>query len=505
MVALQISMLRMVNYSLNEQHTRKIIVCYIFFHCLAWSLIPILVRYNLPLDAMEGTTWGHQLQWGYDKNPFLNAWLTHFAISLDGGTGYLTYVFCQLCVAASMYSVWQIGKKLLSPVYAAAAILSLEGIQYYNFHALDFNDNTLELGIWALICLFCYKAVQNNRYRDWIATGILAGLGLMAKYYTFALLLALTLFLLSHKATRKQLLQKPALAGLAICLVIILPHTIWLFHNDFITVKYVFARAGTQPTLADHIIFPSLFTYGQLQAFLPALLLLALLYIGKKPFSAHLRILLSNMDKSFLFWISAGPILLTLLLSLACGTLLRDGWGMPLQTFWGLGLLAIAQPAINPIKWRRFVLACFSLLVMLLCGYTYVLNNSSTPSSANFPGRQIATYFNNYWQQRFHQPLQYVAGSRWVGGNISFYSKDHPAVYIEWDKRIAPWISEQQLKKHGALFVWEQSHHEYLPPAVLQRFPQLEKTNIVKFQWLRNKSKLHPIEIGVAVLPPEIN
>jgi len=55
------------------------VILFLMTHLLAWTLVPALVRYNLPLDAIEGTVWGHQLELGYDKNPMLNGWLTALA------------------------------------------------------------------------------------------------------------------------------------------------------------------------------------------------------------------------------------------------------------------------------------------------------------------------------------------------------------------------------------------------------------------------------------------
>src|SRR5580658_2023883 len=116
---------------------------FIAVHLVIWTLVPAMVRYNLPLDAIEGTLWGHQLEWGYDKNPFLNAWLTALAVRLDGQSGWMIYLFSQLSVVICFWAVWQLAKKMVSPVYALIAVMLLEGVQYYHFHAIDFNDNTL--------------------------------------------------------------------------------------------------------------------------------------------------------------------------------------------------------------------------------------------------------------------------------------------------------------------------------------------------------------------------
>src|SRR5260221_13329021 len=98
---------------------------FIGIHLLLWTLIPILIRYNLPLDSIEGSLWGHQLEWGYDKNPFLNGWLTALAIYLGGTSGWVVYLFSQLSVALCLLAVWQIAKNILSPVYALLAVMLL--------------------------------------------------------------------------------------------------------------------------------------------------------------------------------------------------------------------------------------------------------------------------------------------------------------------------------------------------------------------------------------------
>jgi 4-amino-4-deoxy-L-arabinose transferase-like glycosyltransferase len=125
------------------KNINKILYSFIGIHILLWTLAPTLIRFTLPMDAMEGTTWGHQFEWGYDKNPFMNGWLTALAIKLGGQSGWMTYLFSQLSVAICFFAVWQLGKKILPPLHALIAVLLLEGIQYYNFHAIDFNDNTL--------------------------------------------------------------------------------------------------------------------------------------------------------------------------------------------------------------------------------------------------------------------------------------------------------------------------------------------------------------------------
>jgi len=473
---------------------------FLLIHLLCWTLGPALIRYNLPLDAIEGTIWGNQLEWGYDKNPYLNGWLTALANHLCS-SDWIIYFFSQLSVVACFWAVWQLAKKMLNPMYALVAVLLLEGIQYYNFHAIDFNDNTLELGLWALAAYAFYQALKNNQSHAWILTGLWCGLGLMAKYYTLALLVGMFLLFVSDKNYRRYLTSLPPYLGLLTFVIVILPHVVWLFFHHFITVTYVFARASSPPSWTNHFFFATQFAWQQFEAFLPGLILFLLLLLGKKP-RRTFSPLLKNEDRLFLLFVGVGPFLLTLGLSILGGVNLRAGWGMPLLSLWGILLTAWVQPRLSPQKLHAFMMAIFCTMSLLVGGYClYPIYNAAT--SANYPGQTIAATITKAWHDQFHTKLDYVAGSRWVGGNIEFYSSDHPSVFIEWNPQHAPWINHHAINEKGAVFIWEISSHESLPSEVQKQFPRLGKPIVLEFAWQRSTHETTPVKIGMAILPPQ--
>lgn len=491
----------MQNNIINQLKADRWLYAFIFIHLLSWALIPALVRYNLPLDAIEGTIWGHQLEWGYDKNPFMNGWLTALATYLDGRSGWMVYLFSQLSVAACFWAVWQIAKTMLSPAYALISILILEGVQYYNFHAIDFNDNTLELGLWALTIYYFYLALRFSGNLNWVLTGLFAGFGMMAKYYTASLLASMFLFLLYLPENRRQFSQRGFYLAFAVFLAISLPHIVWLFFHDFITITYVFERTSSEPNWTNHFFFPAQFAWQQIEVFLPALLLFAFAFIGKKPTVAE-RPALTEFNRSFLLFVGLGPFVLTLLLSIVLGIKLRAGWGMPLLSFWGVLLVASMPPSLTAAKLKRFASGVFVVMGLLLSVYSASLIYSSGPSSANFPGQEIADNVTQMWREKFNRPLAYVAGSRWLSGNIEFYSPDRPAVFIEWDKRRSPWINVEAMKKHGAVFVWNISNDETLPEPIKNRFANLSAPIVKEFAYKRSDKNKVKIKIGMAFLPP---
>ncbi|MDR3492318.1 MAG: glycosyltransferase family 39 protein [Gammaproteobacteria bacterium] len=476
---------------------------FITIHVVIWTLAPFLIRYTLPMDSIEGAIWGHQLELGYDKNPFLNGWLTALAVKLGGHSGWGIYFFSQLSVAICFWAVWKLGKKMMPPVYALIGVLLLEALQYYNLHAIDFNDNTLELSLWALTTLFFYNSLRQSSLKNWLLTGLFAGLSMMTKYYSIVLLLPMLAFLIFNPSNRKYFSKSELYLGLLAFLIIILPHSIWLFFHDFITVKYAFARVSSPPTWQSHFHFPVLFAWQQMEVLLPCLFLFAVLFLGEKPITEHPRFQIKSFDKQFLFYVGCGPFILTLLLSAFVGMRLRAGWGEPLMSLWGLILIVWLQPRITVDRFYRFIAVLFTFLAILVTSYCIALIKAPEPSSANFPGKNIAITLTDEWHNNYHAPLKYVAGPRWLAGNIAFYSSDHPAVYINWDTNISPWIDEEKLKKEGAIFVWDPTEDiQRKPEEIISRFTKLGKVKIMHFTWMRNID-MTPVEINVAFLAPE--
>ncbi len=475
---------------------------FVFIHVFLWTSAPSLVRFTLPMDSMEGATWGHVLSWGYDKNPFLNAWLTRFAIELGHYATWPIYLFSQLAVAICFLAVWQLGKKLLPPIYALIAVMLLEGMQYYHLHAIDLSDNTLELPLWALTILFFYQAIHQNKIRDWVLTGLFAGLSMMTKYFSVMLIIPMLALLLSTAETRSLFKTLPLYFGLFVFLCILMPHSIWLFSHDFITVQYALHRVGNPPAWSNHIINPSGFLWDQLQSMMPLLILLLPLTLAKKSVFFKQTLSLSQLDHRFLWFMGVGPFLLTLLLSVITGIKLREGWGQPLFSLSGILLLVWLRPLISIKQCYRFIATTFVLLSAAVTGYSILLIKAKEPSSANFPGKIIAQIVTEKWQEQFHRPLSYVIGARWLAGNVSFYSKDHPMVYMEANPNSSAWINEQDIKQIGGIFIWDPEKTPQFYSEMKSRFSHLGEPQTLYFSWLRNKT-MEPIALGIAFLPPD--
>ncbi len=485
--------------------TDRWLYAFLSIHLIAWTLVPALIRHNLPLDSLEGAMWGHQLEWGYDKNPFLNGWLTALAVHWSDASGWMIYLFSQLSVILCFWAVWRLAKEILSPAHALIAVLMLEVVQYYNFHAIDFNDNTLELSLWTLTTYYFYRALSPRypaKIVEWLFTGLFAALGMMAKYYTAVLLAPMATLLFVDPKHRQQLTTVPPYVGLLLFSVICFPHMVWLCHHDFITINYVFKRAGNVSHWTNHLLYPANFAWQQLLAFLPALLMGLTLGSQRTPAIASHHA--SASDRRFLLIIGLGPFLITLCLSLCLGITLRAGWGMPLLSLWSILWLAYWQPSLSHASLYRFITLTLFAMGSLLIGYSVYVTQVAKNSSANFPGKEIASRLTQAWTERYHTKLAYVAGDRWLGTNIGFYSTDHPSIFPEFNAARAPWIHLNDLRQHGGLLVWEINGEDTAIPAkVLKAFPTVSDHQVMVFDWVRSRPHATPIRIGVAFLAPQ--
>lgn len=482
-------------------NTTKWFLIFIGVHIMCWTLLPTLVRLNLPLDTLEGFTWGQQLQWGYDKDPLLNAWLTRLAIEIGGYHASFIYFFSQCAIAIGLWATWQLAKIFLPPLSALVAVIILEGVQYYNIAAIDFNDNVLQVMLWPLLSLAFYNAIKTQSWRDWLWVGLTAGLATLAKYYVIMLLLPMLLFLLINTQARTSFQKKGFYLGVALFGLLIAPHVYWLLQHDFLTIHYSFHQASPSNNSWDHLWQPIRFAMMQLVAFILPVLLLSSLCWGKKiKVLGQEKISLTRDDKQFLFFIGIGPLIANIIFAAITGNSVHVLWGMPLLSMWGIILLVLTRPVILAERFYRLIILIALLLAAAGVGYHHSLVTAADTSSANYPGKTIALTATHLWQANSKQPLRYVAGPRWLAGNIAFYAPSHPQVYMEWNSQVSTWINEQDIQQSGALFVWEATTSQAIPDELKARYPNLKLLSIETFAWSRTNN-LKQIKIGFALLP----
>jgi 4-amino-4-deoxy-L-arabinose transferase-like glycosyltransferase len=472
-------------------------------HLVIWTVTPTLANRNLSLDSVEMWVWGNHCTWGYYKHPPLPAWCARGLATLLGRSDITLYFGCQCAVVLTMWSVWRLARRWLTPWSAMMAVWLLETCYFLNWRSVRFNNNTLNLPWWALTALAFHTALTRGRRRDWIATGVVLALGMYTKYDIAFLALSIVGVLLLLPSARPKLRTPGPYLMVATALALFAPHMVWMVSEHFPTIQYALDRSQHAGHLSDHVVHPFGFLASQAAAFLPMILVLWPVFGGKWKW----RNLAGSerFSREFILGMAVGPIALYLLLSLATGARLDGGWGSPLWMFWPLLLLTCFEITANTAALHRafYRTAMIALALPLLFSVQrlaapYVLHRADHVA---FPGRALAAEVEKAWQAECSTPMAWIGGDWWIAGNAAFYARQSPRVYGDLDPRVTPGASDEQFRAAGGMLVWFQNPDHPEPPAEWQqRFPAMRILPPIEIPY-QTRAHLPLARFGMAIVP----
>lgn len=489
----------------------------LFWACLAartafWTLVAVAGVPNAPLDLIEWLAWGHEWQWGYPKHPPFPAWAAEVFSWLSPGGVWGVYLAGYLCVAGCLWAVWRLGRELLPPRLALAAVAALEGMIFFTADAAEFNNNVVLGTTWAVAILCFHRALRTDRFGWWVALGTAFGLGLLSKYTMAVLLGPMGLYVLADRPSRRLLGRPGPYLAAAVALGLFAPHLVWMARHDFVTVGYGLDSAADSGHWVNHLKNPAVFAASQLGRLLPVFFVLAPLtswHWRRQRLAPGPR-----RERDFLTAMVLGPVALLLAGSLVTGIRLREIWGSPLWSFTGVLLLAACRVDASAAALAR---ARRNLGLVVLLAAAFALGKNVVepllwhrPGRANFPGRRVAEEVTREWHRVSDRPLPVVAGECWLAGNVSCYADDRPSMYssgvpgcLIFDAAVTPWTGDDDLRDRGGALVWDADQMgDSLPTPFRARFPTARPGTVLVLPYQCLLTSLPPARIGVAIVPP---
>ena len=408
-----------------NKNINNIFFIFALSHLIIWILIPSLTNKNLPLDTIEALAWGSNLDWGFNKHPPMSAFFSEVFFNIFGSKDWAYYLLSQIFVVIAFYYVFKFSNEILGNVkLSLISVLLLESIYFYNFTTPEFNVNVCQLPFWSLVVYYSWKIydAKDIKFSDCFLLGLFAAIGFLSKYLFIYLLVSIVLlfiYLIFIKRTKK--FDFKYLITLEVFLVLLVPHLIWLFNNEFITVSYGLKRSGIDEIgLLEHIQFPFLFLFKQIVILIPFFFLIGLL-INKIKFKINLK------DKKliFLLFINILPIFLMFVTSIILGSKIRTMWMTPFYLFFGIFFVYLIQTQINTKKINLFVYGFLFLFFLTPILYSYV-SISQSDKRTDYPGKDISIKVQSIWDQDFKKEIEFVIGDEWKAGNLSYHLKSRP-------------------------------------------------------------------------------
>ena len=408
-----------------NRNINNIFFIFALSHLIIWTLIPSITNKNLPLDTIEALAWGSNLDWGFNKHPPMSAFFSEVFFKIFGPYDWAYYFLSQVFVLIAFFYVFKFAKEILGNIkLSLISIFLLESIYFYNFTTPEFNVNVCQLPFWSLVVYYSWKIYDRKKieFIDCFLVGLFAAIGFLSKYLFIYLLISIDLlfiYLIFIKKTKK--FDFKYLITIEVFLVLLVPHLIWLFNNEFITFVYALNRTGLEETgIISHIKYPIIFLIKQLGILIPFIFLIWLL-IKRIKFKINFK------DKKllFLFSINILPIILIFITSMLMGSKIRTMWMTPFYLFFGVLFVYIFQNQINLKKINSFLYGFFILFFLSPILYSYV-SLTQTDKRTDYPGKEIAAKVQIIWNQDFDNNIEFVTGDEWKAGNLSYHLKSRP-------------------------------------------------------------------------------
>jgi 4-amino-4-deoxy-L-arabinose transferase-like glycosyltransferase len=490
------------------------------FHLVVWTLVPMLVSPNLQLDLAEDLALGREWQLGYWKHPPLPWWIADLSYRIVGHVN-VVYVLGPLAVVICFYAVWLLAREIAGELEGFIAVAALEAIHLYNFSAVKFAHDQMQLPFWALTGLFFWRAVMRGRALDWAIAGIFLAGAFWSKYAVFALAATLGLILLLDPFARRAWRTPGPYIMAVVFVTVVAPNVWWLIQNDFLPLHYVDDRAVGVSRWYHYLVFPLRWIGGQALYLAPALALLGLLYLPRARVEPPARDERAAFNRRYVAALALGPFAITTAIAAALGRQPIALWGYPLWSFLPLAVLVWRPPAFDPAHLRRFAAAAIAVLVAVPVAFAAAELGEplvrDRPKATQFPGRLLAEIITRQWRERTGSPLAYVGGAllydevrgkrrevpgagQFAANNVAVYSPDRPHVIVNGELKLSPWIDPADLNRRGVVLVW-QWHEHALPENLKRAFPraELQPPLVLKRQTLTPRQ---PTTVNYAIVPP---
>ena len=409
----------------NNKNIDNIFYIFVTSHLIFWTLIPSLTNHNLPLDTIEALAWGSNLDWGFNKHPPMSAFFPEIFYQIFGSRDWVYYLLSQIFVIISFYYVFKFSNEIFkNKLLGLISVLLIETIYFYNFTTPEFNVNVCQLPFWSLTVYYSWKIYSGKeiKFLDCFLVGLFAALGFLSKYLFIYLLVSidiLFIFLIFYKKEKK--FDFKYLISIEVFLIVLIPHLIWLFNNDFITITYGLDRTGLEKaSILDHFKYPIIFLLKQIGILIPFLILTWLL-IKKIKFNLKLK----DRKLLFLLTINILPFFLMFLTSMVTGSKIRTMWMTPFYLFFGTLFVYSFQAQINLKKLKPFMIGFVFFFFLSPALYAYV-SISKDDKRTDYPGKEIALKTQYAWDQQFNSTINIVMGDEWNAGNLSYHLKSRP-------------------------------------------------------------------------------
>jgi 4-amino-4-deoxy-L-arabinose transferase-like glycosyltransferase len=445
-----------------------------------WVAVPTLFYSAPPGDVAEVLSVGHAFQFGSELGPPLAHWLAEIALRAAGGHMFGVYVLSQICIVATYWAVFQLGRATIGDRHAVLAVLLMAGISVFTIGSPDFGADILMMPLWAFAILHLWRATGEDKQLYWFALAVDFWLMLLTSHLALLLFGIVVAFVLINAQARKSA-ANPAVGMAAITVAcMMLPSIVMIRDYGF----------GFTPDLAQlrkaEAIDQNIIAWGRL------LLLVAAAHAG----AGILVVLASNLARtkkdeaaivpgqpvnpyarSLIYWFALAPLIVVTAFAVISGKSNLSGIP-PLLILSGLAIVAAAGETIMLHHQRVLTIAWISLLivpaVLMAAGALLLPSLFAVDLRMAQPADDIAKFFTESFERRTQRKLEVVAGDPRLASLVSVASESRPQVFHAPGSGKPQLATRAHAMEKGAVVLWRATDSAGTPPPeVKAQFPEL--------------------------------
>jgi 4-amino-4-deoxy-L-arabinose transferase-like glycosyltransferase len=193
-------------------------------------------------DEAQYWLWSLTPDWGYNSKPPMIAWVIRATTMLLGDDPAGIRIASPLFHFGTALVVFQIARRLYDARIASWSAIAYATLPGVSASSLLISTDVPLLFCWAVALYAFVRAREREGWGWWIAVGVAAGFGLLAKYAMAYWLLSALLFLLAVRDERRHLPR--FLAASALALAIYAPNLLWNLDHNFVSYRHTEANAG---------------------------------------------------------------------------------------------------------------------------------------------------------------------------------------------------------------------------------------------------------------------
>lgn len=448
-------------------------------------------------DMTELIAWSRDPALGYFKHPPLAAWIVAAWFAVLPLTEFSYYLLAMLMPVAALWIAWRLSADDLDLDKRLFGLALLTLVPFFNFHALKYNVNTVLMPLWAVTTLWFLRSYRARNWRYAALAGLGAALCMYGKYWSIFLLAGLVIAALIDRR-RVAYFRSPApWITIAVGALALMPHIIWLVHNEFAPVAYARAAHGTK--LLGEVALGALgYLAGSIAYIVIPLIAVA---VAARPDARMLADMAwpEEDDRRLAaaaFW---APLLLPVVGALAGGMEITSLWSMSAWTLLPVLLLSSPRVTIGVGDMQR-VLGLALLLPFVAAALSPAIAHFTANAGKPTQAQQalLAQQIEREWHTVTPRPLRFVGGDMDLAYGVIAYAADRPHALPG-----LPAPGAGALKRGGMAFVCASDDADCVARAkvLLQAEPQSRLVESTIFRTVTGRS-VPPQRYTIVLVPP---